>query len=90
MRVTSSGEIFLAKSTHYTVHGMYMYILVETGYVPSMGNGLVSVVDVDTEKDAYCVITRVHVLLSLFLCGGRERERERASNTKLRSAMHRL
>ena len=42
-------------------------ILVETGYVSSMGDGLVAMVDVDTEKDAYGIVTAVHVLLCLFL-----------------------
>ena len=42
-----------------------------------MSDGLVAVADVDAEKDAYGVVTVVHVLLRLFLLrkeGRRERE----------------
>ena len=51
----------------YVWYFQHVYILIEAGYVPSVGYGLVTVADVDTEKDAYGIVTVVHVLLCLFL-----------------------
>ena len=50
-------------------------ILVKARDVPSMSNGLISVVEMDAEKDTYCIVAGVSVLLHLFL--GRVGERER-------------
>lgn len=48
-------------------------LLGQAGDVASLHDGLVAEIDVDAEKYANGIVTVAHIVLNLFLWGGRER-----------------